>query len=90
MRSRLLFSQEIELKLTLAASNDAPSHVPHARSDEERALIQKIAQAIDPDVWGDDIPVPTAGHTVAFHRRRIDSMTAAVRVMAAIEDDLKS
>ena len=74
------------MALTLVASNATPADITTGRSEEERLMLQKIARAIDPDVWAEDIPVPTAAATVTFHRRRIDSLMAAVRVMGVIED----
>lgn len=71
--------------LTLVASDGDAVKDLTTLSDEERALMQKIAQAIDPEVWAQNMPVPTRADTVKFHRRRIDSLLAAARVRDAID-----
>lgn len=47
-----------------------------------QAAIEAAARAIDPDIWRDDLPIPTRSDTVAFHSRRQRSIADAT---AAIE-----
>ena len=72
--------------LKLVPNDDSPPVDIQALSDEDRKTINQIAAAVDPEVWNADLPVPTRADTVSFHRRRIDSLLAAARVMNAIGD----
>ncbi|RKD68949.1 hypothetical protein [Rhizobium sp. WW_1] len=40
-------------------------------------MIERVARAIDPDVWESNIPIPTRGDTLDFHERRQKSCALA-------------
>lgn len=44
--------------------------------------LDALAQAVDPDAWKDDLPVPTRADTIDFHARRQASVEAARRIRA--------
>jgi hypothetical protein len=48
-------------------------------------LIEKMARALDPDVWDDPIPCPTRADVVSFHSRRQASCAQADRALTALE-----
>lgn len=45
-------------------------------------MVEKVARAIDPEAWKDDLPIPTRADTIAFHEARQASI---VQARAAIE-----
>lgn len=49
-------------------------------------MIDRIARAIDPEIWEIDGPVPTRGATEDFHRRRQESIRVARRVIEAMTE----
>lgn len=44
--------------------------------------VERVAKAIDPEAWGDDLPVPTRSHIESFHQRRQASIEAARRALS--------
>jgi hypothetical protein len=54
-------------------------------------MIERVAMAIDPDVWASDGPTPTRGDTVDWHARRQKSCAvarAAIEAMQPFVDDM--
>jgi hypothetical protein len=49
-------------------------------------LIEKMARALDPDVWDDPIPCPTRADVVSFHSRRQASCAQADRALTTLEE----
>lgn len=53
--------------------------------DEQDALVEELARALDPNAWAEDLPIPTRAHTVAFHVCRARSVTQARAIIPIIE-----
>ena len=49
--------------------------------------VEAVARVLDPDIWADDLPVPTRGSVEDFHARRqrsIKDATAAITTYEAV------
>jgi hypothetical protein len=49
-------------------------------------MVERVAAAIDPSAWADDLPVPTRADTEAFHRRRQASAKLARAAILAMRE----
>jgi hypothetical protein len=49
-------------------------------------MVERVAAAIDPGAWADDLPVPTRADTEAFHRRRQASAKLARAAILAMRE----
>lgn len=50
-------------------------------TDEE---IERVARALDPAIWADDMPIPTRGDIMDFHERRAKSVSQARAAIQAM------
>jgi len=48
--------------------------------------VEQVAQALDPEIWSDNQPIPTRGDTIDFHARRQKSISQAKAAIAAMKD----
>ena len=55
--------------------------MPAQTESLQGTLRERIARAIDPEAWAQELPVPTRADTIAFHARRQASNAAADRVL---------
>lgn len=49
-------------------------------------MVEKVARAIDPEAWKDDLPVPTRADTIAFHEGRQASIVRARAAIGAMRE----
>lgn len=49
-------------------------------------MVEKVARAIDPEAWKDDLPVPTRADTIAFHEGRQASIARARAAIGAMRE----
>lgn len=47
------------------------------------AMLMRAAEAVDPAVWAEALPIPTRSDTISWHARRQESIKVARRVLAA-------
>lgn len=51
-----------------------------------QTMIERVARAIDPDIWEIDGPIPTKADTIKFHQRRQYSIAKARAAIEAMRD----
>lgn len=51
---------------------------------ETMSLREKVAAVLDPEIWADDMPVPTRAAVTDFHARRKASVIKADAILAAL------
>lgn len=56
---------------------------PTAQPSEDQ--VGRVAKALDPEAWVDDLPIPTRADTIRFHERRKASSSNARAAIAAHE-----
>lgn len=49
-------------------------------------MLNKAAEAVDPEIWAIDGPTPTRGDVTDFHARRQRSISIALAVLHAIRE----
>ena len=63
------------------SAHGAASHSPPM----DDALVEKVARAIDPEVWDDHLPTPTRSDTISWHARRQKSCDLARAAIQAVQ-----
>lgn len=67
------------------ASADVLAILAYLRTPD---MIEKLAEAIDPEIWSENSPVPTEAGIVTMHKRRKLSCSVAERVIEALVETL--
>jgi len=50
------------------------------------SMIERVARAIDPEIWAVDAPIPTRSATIDFHARRQESCRVARAAIEAMRE----
>jgi hypothetical protein len=48
-------------------------------------MVERVAKALDPEIWVTDLPTPTRADTEAFHTRRQRSIVQARAAISAMQ-----
>ncbi len=52
-------------------------------------LVEKVARALDPDAWREELPVPTRAAVIGFHMRRQKSAELAHAVIPVVLEEVQ-
>lgn len=76
-----------EVHNTIVMNNAAWNRRPEAaQALRSQPSVEEVARVIDPEVWADNLPVPTRIDVIAFHFRRQDSVARARQIKALYEE----